>query len=538
MTIYVKTTIAGAEVTDIYSVSIRKSSGNDNASSSFELKINNLVGINKSTYPMNSEVIVYANKDINPPTTVVFSGVLENVSFESRESNDTMILSGRDYTARLMDRTVEPEVYNNQEVSAIVLDIISKYTSDITTTHVQTTSYIVSRKAFNHTSVFDAIKSLAELSGYSFYVDENKDLHFEQKSATSSGLLFNNGNVLNASFEEARDTVFNQIWIYGDRYLDGYKETFIAGSPVGGSVFILSYKPHNVVASVAGSIVQPGAIENMVVFAGSNTKYLVNFEDKRITFTSGTTYGDNVPASGASVVLEYQRDLPIVKVGDSIESQNVYGKRVKVIVDKDIKDPQAAEQLLSQELVDNAFPTKEGNLSIAGVVNVVPTQTCIVNLPYNGVDNTTYDIVSADYNFTKKNMLSEQVLKVKVNKRMANVIDTLKDIITGLKKVQGADISDSDIITRFQYATGSMGIGQQVSRVYNTTISGGFVLSHPSLGNLGSCTGADMLGASDETTSTYFVTTYGTYIEQFYDTDFFQSGSATWDTGLNQLKWY
>jgi len=117
--------------------------------------------------------------------------------------------------------------------------------------------------------------------------------------------------------KEQRKSVFNEIWVYGDRYLDAYKETLTAGSPLGGSLFTLEYKPSNTQVTVSGAIIQPGAIANFSLTPGSNVKYLVNYADQTIVFTSGTLQGANVPTTGNSVIIDYMRDLPIVKVGNN-----------------------------------------------------------------------------------------------------------------------------------------------------------------------------------------------------------------------------
>lgn len=472
MTIYTQTTINGIPLPDSYYVNVIKSTSDNNASSNFESEIDNTVGVNKSTYTMGDEVLIYADKDVNPPTTKIFTGLLEDISFQGEPSREKIRFSGRDYTAYLMDRTVEPEVYTNLLAGSIVKDIVTKYAPAINIGSIQESTYLVNRMSFRHTPVFDAIKQLADLPGYVFYIDVDKYLHFEPKSTVSSNQTFNNTNITKADFEERRDTVFNQVWVYGNRYLDNYQQSFTAGSPLGGSSFTLLYKPHNTEVTVSGAIIQPGGIFGMTITPGSEVKYLVNFEDKQITFTSGTTQGANIPTSGNAVVIKYKRDLPIVKVGDNESSKAMYGTRVKVIEDTNITDPKTAEDRMKMEIADSAFPKMEGNLSVQGVINVTPSQTCVVNLPYHDVVNQTYDIIEANYQFDKSNNLSEQVLSVRVNKKLSDVTDTLKDLINSIKRLEGSAISESDVITRFQWSTGSIGIRQSGCKVYTKSIAG------------------------------------------------------------------
>ena len=400
----------------------------------------------------------------------IFTGILETTRFPSRELNQNMILKGRDFTARLIDRTVEPEVYTNLPAGSIVKDIINKYTDDITVTNVEDSSTIVSRISFNHTPVFDAIKELSELAEFTFYVDNDKDLHFEEKSMISSGKTFNNTNTIRANFIEKRDTVFNEIWIYGDRYLDGFVESFTADGT--GSVFTLTHKPHNTLITNDGTT-QKGAIENMSVIPASGVDYLVNYDDSKIIFISGTDLGySTIPISGNSIVVDYKRSLPIVKVGRDQTSINDYGKRIKSIIDKSIKDPATAQERLVAELTNSSLPKKEGSLNLNGFIDVLPSQTATVDFPDQNVNNMVYDILEVQYDFNKKNNLTENVLVVQVNKKLNDISDTIKDLINEVKLIQAQDITDSDIITRFEFTTGSIGIRQSGCIISSRSIAG------------------------------------------------------------------
>lgn len=483
MTIYSKITIGGSEVLDSYEYSVNKSIGENNQSSSFEASLENFAGRNKDNYVVGDDVIVYADL-VDPPTTKIFTGILEDRKFEGEESTDKISLAGRDYSARLMDRTVEPEVYSNLLAGSIVKDIIAKYVNDLTVTHVNDSPTTINRITFNQMPVFDAIKKLADMSNYTFYVDEDKDLHFEEKAGSSSGYTFDNTNLVRSDFKEQRDGLFNQIWVYGDRYLDGYRETLTGDGT--GSIFTLTYNPHNTSVTVDGTLKQPGGVYEMTYSVGSMVKYLVRYDSKQVIFTSGTAQGDNIPGLGKSVVITYDRDLPIVKVGDNEISKAKYGTRVKVIQDKSIKDPKTAEQILLSEMDKYGDPAKEGKLQINGIVNVIPGRTCIVDIPSQGI-NAEYDILEANYNFNKENNLNNQVLDIKVNRKIPDITDTMKDILLQLKKLQSADMTESDLITRYQYTAGSEGMRHSGCKIYTSSITGSCLLCYWNGGSIGMC---------------------------------------------------
>ncbi len=479
MTVFSVVTISGVQVDDRWGVNVTKSTSNNNASSAFNLNLDNFVGRNGSKFNLGDEVIVKADSGTNPPTTIIFKGILEDRKYTGEGLDESIQLAGRDYSAYLMDRTIEPTTYTGSGIGSIVRQIMADFVNNneslITTTNVQDVpGSPLQRVSFNHTTVYDGIKQLSDIAGYVTYVDTNKDLHFEPKATTSSNLTFDSGNVISADFGEQRDTVYNEIWVYGDRYLDAFRET---NTWAGGSVFTLLYNPHNTQVTVTGALIQPGYIAKFAANAPSGTRYLVSFNDKQIIFISGTNNGNNIPSIGNLVIFDYFRSLPIVKVGESDISIQQYGRRTKVIIDKDIKDPRTAEVLLAKELDENVAPTKEGIIKVRGVVNVTPSQTCVVNLPFHNVINKTYEIIEADYEFNKDNNLADNVLTLKVNKKIPDLTDTFKDMMLQLRKTQAEQLSETDFITRFKFSAGSFGIRQSGTIISTITgLGSGFVL--------------------------------------------------------------
>lgn len=421
------------------------------------------------------------NESLNNGSQLLFNGLVEQIDYTGKGLDEKITIDGRDYAARLIDRTVEPEVYTNWEVGSIVRDIITKYTTDIGSTFVETTTTTLPRIAFRHIPVYDALRQLADLTTYTFYVDENRQLHFTTAGSVSSGYTFTAGsNLIEGDFLVDRESVYNQVWVYGDRYLDGYKQTFTAGSPLGGSVFTLTYNPHNTEVTVSGTsgtfTIQPGNIQNVNFTPPSGTKYLVGYDDKTIVFTSGTNYGHNIPASGQTITVNYKRSLPIVKVGDDETSKAAYSQRTKVTIDKDIKDPQTAQSIMESQLLSLNKPAIEGNLFLKGNYNLTPGQTAIINMPHYSISGQTYVIIGANYEFNKENNLAERVTDIKLNRRIGDVSDIIKKMMIDIKKLQAGDISDQDIITRFQYATGSLGLRTSGVQVWTRGLGSSFIL--------------------------------------------------------------
>jgi len=133
---------------------------------------------------------------------------------------------------------------------------------------------------------------------------------------------------------------------------------------------------------------------------------------------------------------------------------------------------------MKKVLIDNAYPKIEGNIEVKGFFNITPSNTCIVNFPLEDIDNSTVNILEASYDFNKRSNLSEQVVQIKVNKKIDDFTDIMKQQILDIKKMQGGDISDSDILTRFQSTPGSLSIRTSGLLVYTRTgLGSSFVLS-------------------------------------------------------------
>lgn len=414
-----------------------------------------------------------------------FNGLIESKTFEGEENTQRLILRGKDYTSRLMDMTVQPKVYSNTEISLIVKDILSSnLVPDITTNNVQTTEVTLARISFNHETIFDAFSQLALLCGYYFYIDNDKDLHFKPKKSSDSEVTFDNTNILTTNFDQSRTGMYNRVWVYGDTYFSEYKEPITAGSPNGGSVIILSYKPHNVSVVSSGVTLQPGGVYEYGVPA-SGLKYLVNYDDRQIIFLSGTNYGSNIPISGNNVVITYDRSIPIAKYGQNDTSKKLYGSKDLVIRDKNIKDPQTAIDILKAKLND-VNPLNRVDCEIKGFYQIDPGQTVNMQLSDFGIDEDQITVIEQKFNFNKRNCLSENISTFTLSKKFVDITDQIKDMKDRIKNLENTYFQQGDIITRLVTDIEDFNIVGSHYNVFYRGIGSAFILNHPVNGLLGS----------------------------------------------------
>ena len=459
-----------------------------NSSSTFTVNYDNFDGFYSSTFAVGDEIIMYADKDTNPATTKIFTGLLKTVNYSGKPNTESIVLKGVGWgEGKLNEFLVEPIVFNNQEISTIVTSLISQFSTGITVVNVDVTPTTLTYIQFKNISVWDAINQLAELAGFYFYVDEDKDLHFEEKETTSSGFTFDSNNITNtATFKNKRDGMANDIFVYGGNKFTGRQETFTADGA--GSVYQVQKRPYNTEITVSGAL-KKGAVFEMVTIPISGQEYLVDFDQRNIILTSGTQVGNNIAGSLVEVVVKYNASSPIIKRGQNESSIAQYGQITKVITDKSIDDPRIATDIVQNQLSLHSTPKIEGTVTVENIVVITPGNTCIVDLPNQNISNQTYTILEVKYDFTPKKMFEDNVLTVRLNEKAKDILDTWKEIILNIKRLQIADINDSDVLIRLQTATGSFGFRVNTWTVNTFDVGSRFLLSHPVLGRLGTVTG-------------------------------------------------
>ena len=420
--------IDGTDYSSALDMNVTRTLGKSNSTSKFWITFANDNGSLKDTFNLNDEVVIYCDVGLPAAVTKIFTGVIEDVKFTGSEHEEYIHLRGRDYGAVLQDMTVQPVVFIDRDAGEIAKIIVQQNTSGIVTTNNVNvaTGTILDRVAFNHKNVFDALQELGDLSGYYFYVDENKDIHFEVEQGISSGYTFNNSNIVKSTVRSNDNNIYNKVWVYGDRILTGATNVGGIGA---GSVITLTDQPHNTNVLVDGVLQEIGGVYQMNDPATTaNLKYVVDFNQKNIVFVSGTTAGDNIPASGTSnVTINYERLTPIVKYNEDLTSISDYGPKTKIFSDTSIKDYTQASDIAVSILADNKEPKIEIDIEVIGVTDIIPGQTAIVSVPFHNINALSYTILKAEYIFSKKRNLSSNVLRITLGYKIRDFIDVMKD---------------------------------------------------------------------------------------------------------------
>ena len=288
----------------------------------------------------------------------------------------------RDYTFGL-ERMRVVEGYEDMTVAEIIEDILTTYATDFTFENVDC-PLVVEKINFDRVTVSDAIQKLSTMTGYSWYVDYDKDIHFFEKNTERApfdiededpvtGLT--DGNYIPDTLEISDDfsQIRNRVFIKGGEIegtsrteyfdCDGTKKQFKLANK-------FAKKPTVTLAAVAQTV----GIDN-----------LDNEDDYDCFWDYGNTYirfkDTNIPASGANALVVAGIPLyTLVVQVEEPESMAEYGIWEYAKTDKTIKSRDAAVNMAKAELqayqsglIEGRFQTYTTGLRSGQLIHIKST---------------------------------------------------------------------------------------------------------------------------------------------------------------------
>lgn len=498
----------------------------------FSTVLKNVAGQNASTFSAGDTVKIYVDNQTPPTGNLIFQGRVNQVFYESLPTNENIMLLGKDFNADLLDVTAN-EIFTGLLPGSIVKSLAAEYLSGITTTGVQDGTGSINTVVFKRRTVFDAIQEVAGYENYEFFVDQNKDLVFRPQNTALTGSFLSGNMMVEASFQQNSQDLYNRVWCYGGRQLTGYTESFTGDGA--GSIFTLLDKPHNTAVYVSGAIKQGFIFE--VASASqpeSGAQYLVDYDQKRIIFTSGTAQGFNVPGSLVTVRVDYDRSRPIVKLSQDDASVARHGVKEKVIVNEEIDDPNQARDLTRNTLETSKDPKIVGRVRTEGIVGFNPGDVVTVWSPFHNITGAQMRVNQVDYDINPLSRQSEQHLTLSLTdsfQKNIDAMDAVAQIIKDLKHAQAAQVETNAIVTRLVHTTETLQPVARVSVIKNFTIDNALVLDHPLNGLLD--TDPLVLDGAVGALNYKRVHWWNDVVHEVFDSQRFNDSgntTATWDT--------
>lgn len=275
--------------------------------------------------------------------TRVFGGIIvEREMVSQTYKTFDWAITCEDYT-RLLDRRLVPDAYENQTVDEIIADIKTRYMpAGFTTVNVNcpvTTKYV----RFNYVPVSRALEQLAELTGYDWYVDYNKDIHFFLPSSEPAPIDIEDGNgsheydslIIRSDNSQIRNSIVVRGGEYRARSFTGEYE-FLGTE----AVVPLPYKFSEFAATLTGDPLSVG-IDN--IDDPNDFDALHNYQEKVLKFKP-----EDKPSVGS--VLVYA-GLPNVPVIVRVSSQAAIAN---------LSSDEGGDGVVEHLIIDHSISSKEG----------------------------------------------------------------------------------------------------------------------------------------------------------------------------------
>lgn len=307
--------------------------------------------------------------------TTIFGGVIIKVSSTvDADKVETFNCECKDYSFQ-MDQKLVVGTYENMTVDDIIADIKTKWLGpayDLTNVDCpKVVTYII----FNYELVSKVFQQLAELTGYDWYVDQDKKIYFFEKLAISApfDLTDDNENYYYNSLKITQDikSLRNSIVVRGGEYLGNEMSEKIIADGVE-TTFKQAYKYSDVYVKV-NTVAQTVGID--YIDDPSLFDCLYNFQEKSVIFPEASK-----PANGDEVEVGGLPNLPVVIKAVNTASIGHYGEFEYKIIDSTINSKQGARERAqaeirqyANELSDGTFETKKPGLNVGQKINIQST---------------------------------------------------------------------------------------------------------------------------------------------------------------------
>jgi len=292
---------------------------------------------------------------VSDGATKMFGGEVVNIEESTEGKVLTCKVMCKDYTHQL-DKKLVYDTFEDEAVEDIVSSIITTYCPSFTTTNVAVTGIELKYILFNYQQPSKCLEELAELIGYDWYVDYDKDIHFFSKATgetTAFDLTDDSGNYVfdSLTFSENDTQLRNAVYVRGGEYVGDSRGDKVGVGDGTTKSFKLPYRYNEEPTVTVGGSGKTVGID----FIDSEDDYdcLWNYNEKIVKFKTAPVSGD-VVATGKPLI-------PVLIKTKSSASINAYGEYEHVIVDKTILTKESARQRAEAEFDDYALPIKSAS---------------------------------------------------------------------------------------------------------------------------------------------------------------------------------
>ena len=329
----------------------------------------------------------------------LFGGFISRV--EPMEIGEGQLLIYRveatDYSYILINKNAQ-KTYESQTLVAIVSNLISTYVDagyGLTTTNVET-GPTIDTISFNHISLRKAFEKLAKITGYEWWIDFEKDIHFKEKTTDTAPEQITDTSDNHESLKIDTDVsqVRNSIIVRGGKEeTSSYFAQTIEADGVARE-WILREKPTDVQHIKEATVAQNFGEDPTDEETGND--YMYNKAEKYVRVVSG----DPVPSAGTEIEISYKYEVPVIvllqepsSIAAMVALEGGDGLHEFTINESSIKSKAEARQRALKELIEYANPLVNGIFKTrTGLLSgswFAPGQELTVNSPSWGISTDT-----------------------------------------------------------------------------------------------------------------------------------------------------
>ena len=422
--------------------------------------------------------------DVLDGSTKIFSGKIVDIvkkvkgkdilQFEIRCNDWTYVADQKLYVAS----------HSNKTAKFIVDAIVSGLSSlGITGTNVSAAAsgFTIEFLQFDYVRTSDALREIADMIGYDWWIDYDKDLHFVPKGTDSApfnltdtgGMYYYNSLTLKDSDKQLKNT----IYIVGADYVGSSTTDKVGVGDGTQKRFPLPYKydaKPTVTKNAVAQTVGIDFIDNPASF-----DCLWNFQEKVLNFTTAPTSGHAIEVTGTPLI-------PLLLKLTAPGSVAAKGSYEFKIVDKTLKTQDAVRKRAQAELdayaesiVEGEFKTKESGLEAGQRINVQSTA--------RGITATDYVIQQIRTTMRTHDTFVHSVKLANV--KAYEIVEFLRQLLLIGEKTLGVIRDSSSILNLIL----SLSTTDTVTASEVIDVNGGTLGKKKNLQNIDSVSGADTL---------------------------------------------
>ncbi len=387
-------------------------------------------------------------------------------------------IEATDYTYILINKSAQ-KTYTSKTLKFIVEDLISTYVDSgyaFTSVNVET-GPTINTISFNHISLRKSFEKLSKTTGYEWFVDYEKDVHFFSRESTLAPeqITDSSENFSEISIECDTSQVRNSIVVRGGR--EEVTSDFVQDFKGDGEAreWILREKPKTMTSieldTGSGFVTKTFGVDPLDDDTGND--FMFNFQEKYVRATATTTTPDD---TDDIVRVTYKYEVPVIvklKSAPSIASMVVLeggdGLHEHVINRQDVESKSEAREVALSEisewgnpLVTGRFQTSTGLLTAGSIFTT--GQLLTVNLPTWGIStDTEYLIQEVSITLVEDGSNIEYTYNVTFGGRLIGIREFLEGL-AGEEKV----VLTTEEIDRIEAFEDVISIGETITLEPNT----------------------------------------------------------------------